>query len=306
MSGFRKRTNPAAVSLLIGLCLSVSAWAVDLSPGACKARYCGPVSAAPGTVLINVTPDPLATVGKGSGQRVMVDWSVRFGLPASFEFCVNSAPQAPPHANDPCTELPGASVLRNGVNSTTFRDELKLSAAFYRPTADFYIKTLAKVVLLGGTPRVETSNLRPFVWPLTLPNLYAHHPDWEIRDKDILLVHETSNRGLADAGSSYTLFDVDICDGLADLPLADPEDSASGVCDSNNPDYVANVTFTELVNYVPEGRTERAEVVFTSTFDSLTGMYGLWLSITATVDVHNDLDESNETDNTRSKTVFVQ
>ena len=91
-------------------------------------------------------------------NRLRSTGSARFGLRASFEFCVTANATAGPAAADPCMPLPGATVINNGVGGDTYRDTLTLDASMYRPTADFYIRATALIYLWGTTPPSDTSN----------------------------------------------------------------------------------------------------------------------------------------------------
>lgn len=287
--------------------LSASALAHEIEEIDCDNELCGQVSNTPRTVLISVNPDPFPVVDPGEPQEAVVRWSVRFGLPATFEFCATAALGVGPSTADPCVDLNGDTVVYAGAYSTAFQDELSLPSTFYRPQAEFYIRTSSKIHLIGSAPETATSNRRAFVWPLPLPNLFAHNPDWDWINGAVHLLHDVTNQGPVAAGSSVTELQVNVCDGIANLPLIDPDDpSSERICAQSDPSFIQS--FTEHVHFgpVPSGARVEEGVEVDGQLQLDQFEFGLWLSVTAFADVNNDVDESNEMDNTRFETLIVQ
>ena len=292
--------------ILGALCLGLSASALAYNFGkiSCKVANCGMVSNVPKTTLISVNPDPLPVVDAGGAQSVTVRWSVRFGLKATYEICVTDSLASGAKASDRCLPLPGATVVYKGIAGNTYDDQLTLDASFYRPQAQFYLRTTAGIYLAGTTPPTSNSGFLDFVWPLTKPNLYAHNPDGYVSSAGVEIEHPISNYGSVDADASVTEFTVRVCDGLAMLPLENPEDPESEqVCLADNEHFLGEFVVQQPVSPIAAGNRVTTYTNITSLLPSSNN--GLWLTMSARVDIHNDVDESEEGDNVRAHTAYL-
>jgi hypothetical protein len=120
----------------------------------------------------------------------------------------------------------------------------------------------------------------------------------------VQIKHDISNIGMDNAGASVTEFVVSVCDGLAVLPLIDPDDPESeSICTSKNERFMTTFSVQQSVSQVAVGARERYFTDITSLIPTSTN--GLWVSITAYVDVQQDIDESNEFDNVRFETRYI-
>lgn len=292
--------------LTITIMITMPILAYEVDEIVCATEHCGAASDLPKTVLISVNPNPLPTVDQGDAQSVVVLWSVRFGLRAKFELCTTASTGSGPNGDDQCTDLPGALTLKNTVGATIFEDSLKLHAGFYRSAAEFYIRTTSMFNLNQSAANTATSNRRAFNWPLTMPNLYSGNPDWTIINGHVHIEHRVSNRGQIAAGASTSELEVNNCDGLAALPLVDPNDPMSDqVCDASNSAFVTSVVEFAPVGYLAAGTYVDTETDINHHMPQAQDhSNGLWLSIRARVDIHNDVGESQENDNARFQTVY--
>ncbi len=275
----------------------------------CKTINCGIISNAPKAALLLVNPTPLPRLDVGDPQQVTVQWRMQYGLKANYSLCLTASSSTQPANNDPCVALPKSNLLHSTSTSSTFEDTLALPFGIRRPTANFYVRTTSIFHLIGGAANWTASNEVPFTWPLTLPNLYAHNPGLDFSEQKIRLVHRISNRSNTAAGKSITRFVVDFCDANHPLPLSDPEDHRSeGLCSPDLDSHIAtiNMPLSAAPGPLAAGTNEltyKTEDI-SAVYPNISGVH--WISITAMVDADQAIDESNEADNNRLETLYMQ
>lgn len=273
----------------------------------CKTFNCGKVSSVAKVSLLKVDPEPLPRVNPGDAQTITLEWSSGFALKSSYALCLTSSRGSAPAASDPCVVLPRSRTINAGYSGTTYEDTVSLAAGVRRPAANFYVKSTALFHLGSSAPPTATSNLVPFEWPLTLPNLYTHNPKPRLSGGRLEIEQQLSNRGASDAQPSITEYHVAFCDGAINLPLIDPEDPRSDrICNSASEGFVQQGTTTQPFNWIAAGGSETQRTDISAMLPN-PGLYpaGLWIAITATADAQGDVDESNEQDNARLETRYI-
>lgn len=272
----------------------------------CAQFNCGTISVAPRASLLNVDPNPLPRVDPGDSQTVTVEWSTRIGLKSSYALCLTASPSSGPAAGDHCETLPGANLINQGLSGLTYEDTVTIPAAARQPAAEFYVKTTARFTFTGKNPETSISNRMPFVWPLSLANLYTHNPKPRLLGGSLLIEQKLSNRGATDASPSITEYMVSFCDGNANPPLVDPEDVDSDrVCNGSVDGHLHTDLTTQAFGWIAAGASQTQKTDITGMIPPGMHHNGLWVTIIASADADGDVDESNEQDNVRLETRYI-